>query len=438
MAETEKLDMTNINLLNAVRHTMSVDYRDRVPQATKDNIDAISKTLTDPYNPMARNELVPALVNLIVSQSISTESFRNPLRILNSNAMPYGNGEQEVYVNFAQGYAHDANISIEDATAIYDSYIMALYHKINFNNDYPVTIYYEDLRGAFLDSYGLKNLISAKVESVVSACNWDEFTTAKELIASAKRAGQIYPVHVDPVTDQTSANALAKQIQAYIDKIQFPNPLYNFAGATSAAKEDTILLFVDPDTKAAMNVDSYASAYNLDRMIPKAQQVLIDNFNDAEGIVAVLVDKRFFKIREQYRLMVQDNVNRGLRWNNTYTVKEMFSYSLFYPIIVFTTENVVAPSINVTAYRKASVGSDINFASAIKLSSTGYSDYSLDFEITNNSSKDTFIIPGTTILRIAKNETNLKASSEASSTITIKIKSRYNKTITKDLRILSD
>ena len=44
-----------------------------------------------------------------------------------------------------------------------------------------------------------------------------------------------------------------------------------------------------------MNVDSYASAYNLDRMIPKAQQVLIDNFNDAEGIVAVLVDKRFFK-----------------------------------------------------------------------------------------------------------------------------------------------
>lgn len=432
------MDMTNINLLNAVRNTMSVDYRDRVPQATQDNIDAINKTLTDPYNPIARNELVPALVNLIVSQSISTEAFRNPLRILNSNAMPYGNGEQEVYVNFAQGYAHNANISIEDATAIYDSYIMALYHKINFNNDYPVTIYYEDLRGAFLDRYGLRNLISAKVESIVSACNWDEFTTAKELIASAKRAGQIYPVHVDAVTDQASANALAKQIQSYIDKIQFPNPLYNFAGATSAAKEDTILLFVDPDTKAAMNVDSYASAYNLDRMIPKAQQVLIDNFNDAEGIVAVLVDKRFFKIREQYRLMVQDNVNRGLRWNSTYTVKEMFSYSLFYPVIVFTTENVLVSSINATNVGSVAVGTDVDFSKNFSVTSTGVADKAVDLEVQGNSSADTYIIPGTTILRIAKNETNLKNKANIASTVKVKVTSRYDTTKTATISFTTD
>lgn len=432
------MDMTNINLLNAVRNTMSVDYRDRVPQATQDNIDAINKTLTDPYNPMARNELVPALVNLIVSQSISTEAFRNPLRILNSNAMPYGNGEQEVYVNFAQGYAHDANISIEDATAIYDSYIMALYHKINFNNDYPVTIYFDDLRGAFLDSYGLRNLISAKVESIVSACNWDEFNTAKELLASAHRAGNVYPVHVNKVTDQASANALAKQIQSYIDKIQFPNPLYNFAGATSAAKEDTILLFVDPDTKAAMNVDSYASAYNLDRMIPKAQQVLIDNFNDAEGIVAVLVDKRFFKIREQYRLMVQDNVNRGLRWNSTYTVKEMFSYSLFYPVIVFTTEQVLVSAINATNKGSVKAGTDVDFSDNFSVTSTGVADKAVDLEVQGNSSADTYIIPGTTILRIAKNETNLKNKANIASTVKVKVTSRYDTSKTATISFTTD
>lgn len=422
----EKLDMTNINMLNAVRQTMSVDYRDRVPVATRNNIADIAKTLTDPYNPMTRNELVPALVNLIASQSISTEAFRNPLRVLNSNAMPFGNGEQEVYVNFAQGYAHDANISIEDATAIYDSYIMALYHVINFNNDYPVTIWFEDMRGAFLDDYGLRSLVQAKVESVVSACNWDEFTTAKQLIASAKRAGHIYPVQVDAVTNQASANALAKQIQSYIDKIQFPNPLYNFAGATSAAKEDTILLFVDPDTKAAMNVDSYASAYNIDRMLPKAQQVLIDNFNDTDGIVAVLVDKRFFKIREQYRMMVQDNVNRGLRWNSTYTVKEMFSYSLFYPIIVFTTEKVLAPSITANDVGRVTTGTDVDFGGYITITSSGVADQAIDVKVNGNSSADTFVIPGTTILRIAKNEQNLKSSANKTKSVNVVITSRYD------------
>lgn len=422
----DKLDMNNINMLNAVRNTMSVDYRERVPVATRENIADIAKTLTDPYNPMARNELVPALVNLIASQSISTEAFRNPLRVLNSNAMPYGNGEQEVYVNFAQGYAHDANISIEDATAIYDSYIMALYHKINFNNDYPVTIWFEDMRGAFLDDYGLRSLVQAKVESVVSACNWDEFTTAKELIVAAKKAGQIYPVHVSPVTDQASANALAKQIQSYIDKIQFPNPLYNFAGATSAAKEDTILLFVDPDTKAAMNVDSYASAYNLDRMLPKAQQILIDNFNNDDKIIAVLVDKRFFKIREQYRMMVQDNVNRGLRWNSTYTVKEMFSYSLFYPIIVFTTENVLVSSITTSDVRTVEKGTDVDFGKSFSVTSTGVADKAVDVKVVGNSSSDTFVIPGTKILRISKDENNLKPQDNKTSGVKVVVTSRYD------------
>lgn len=434
----EKLDMTNINMLNAVRQTMSVDYRDRVPVATRENIADIAKTLTDPYNPMARNELVPALVNLIASQSISTEAFRNPLRVLNSNAMPYGNGEQEVYVNFAQGYAHDANISIEDATAIYDSYIMALYHVINFNNDYPVTIWFEDMRGAFLDDYGLRSLVQAKVESVVSACNWDEFITAKDLITSAKRAGHIYPVHVDAVTDQASANALAKQIQSYIDKIQFPNPLYNFAGATSAAKEDTILLFVEPDTKAAMNVDSYASAYNLDRMIPKAQQVLIDNFNDDNGIVAVLVDKRFFKIREQYRMMVQDNVNRGLRWNNTYTVKEMFSYSLFYPIIVFTTEAVRVSSITGNDVGLVKPGTDVNFGSNFHFNFDGVADNAIDVKVEGNSSADTFVIPGTTILRIAKDEKNLKPKSSIQTSVKVLITSRYDASKTQTIHFTAD
>lgn len=433
-----KLDMTNINMLNAVRQTMSVDYRDRVPVATRENIDTIAKTLTDPYNPMARNELVPALVNLIASQSISTETFRNPLRVLNSNAMPYGNGEQEVYVNFAQGYAHNANISIEDATAIYDSYIMSLYHVINFNNDYPVTIWFEDMRGAFLDEYGLRSLVQAKVESVVSSCNWDEFTTAKELIASAKRAGHIYPVHVDAVTNQESANALAKQIQSYIDKIQFPNPLYNFAGATSAAKEDTILLFVDPDTKAAMNVDSYASAYNLDRMIPKAQQVLIDNFNDADGIVAVLVDKRFFKIREQYRMMVQDNVNRGLRWNNTYTVKEMFSYSLFYPIIVFTTGVVEISEITANDVGMVKVGTDVDFGGKFNITSSGVADRAFDVKVEGNSSAGTFVIPGTTILRIAKDEKNLKTVTNKTEGVRVVITSRYNSSKTATIHFTSN
>lgn len=417
--------MNNINILNAVRNRMSVDYRSRVPEATQGNINTIYDTILDPYNPMARDELVPALVELIASQSISTESFRNPLRFLNSNAMPYGNGEQEIFVNMATGTPHNPKITIEEATDIYDSYIMALYHKINFNNDYRVTIYFEDLRTAFLDNYGLRNLISAKVESIVSGCNMDEFVTAKELISAAYAAGCVYPVHVPAVTDKASAEAALVEIQNYIDASKIPNPNFNYAGATSAAKDDTLLLFTDTRTHAQFNVYSYSGAYNLEMMIPKAQQIVVDNFNDSEDIVAVLVDKRFFKIREQYRLMVRDAVNAGLRWNETYTVKEMFSYSLFYPIFVFTSADVGITSINPTAINDAVVGTDreLQFTiTAADVASKG-----VDFEVSGNSSKDTFVIPGTHTLRIARDETGLTAG------VTVKITSRVDPSKTANL-----
>lgn len=414
MAET----MSNINMLNAVRSRMSLDYRDRVPEATQENLNDIINTLTDPYNPTARDELVPALVELIASQSISTEAFRNPLRFLNSNAMRYGNAEQEVFVNMAKGVAHNPKISIEEATAIYDSYIMAIYHKINFNNDYPVTIYYEDLKTAFLDDYGLRNLIQAKVESIVSGCNMDEFTTAKELIVSAYNGGATYPVHVDAVTNKETAEAVLVEIQNYIDACKIPNTSYNYAGATSAAKDDTLLLFTTPRTKATLNVYSYSGAYNLDKMIPEVQQIVVDNFNDSSNIVAVLVDKRFFKIREQYRLMVRDAVNAGLRWNERYTVKEMFSYSIFYPIFVFTTDTVGITSISGKAITNAKAGTDIPLE--VTFTNANVAGEGVDYTVSGNSSEDTFVIPGTNILRVAKDETGLTAG------ITVTVKSRFN------------
>ena len=187
-----------------------------------------------------------------------------------------------------------------------------------------------------------------------------------------------------------------------------------------------------------MNVDSYASAYNLDRMIPKAQQVVIDNFNDAEGIVAVLVDKRFFKIREQYRMMVQDNVNRGLRWNNTYTVKEMFSYSLFYPIIVFTTETVHISSITAHDVGLVTVGTDVDFGGSFSFTSTGVADKAINVKVEGNSSSDTFVIPGTTILRIAKDEKNLKPKANKTASVRVVITSRFDSSIMATIYFTTD
>ena len=137
-------------------------------------------------------------------------------------------------------------------------------------------------------------------------------------------------------------------------------------------------------------------------------------------------------------MMVQDNVNRGLRWNSTYTVKEMFSYSLFYPIIVFTTKTVLAPSITASDVERVKAGTDVDFGGSISISSTGVADNAIDVKVEGNSSADTFVIPGTTILRIAKDEKNLKPTASKQTSVRAVITSRFDSSKTATIYFVTD
>lgn len=137
-------------------------------------------------------------------------------------------------------------------------------------------------------------------------------------------------------------------------------------------------------------------------------------------------------------MMVQDNVNRGLRWNSTYTVKEMFSYSLFYPIIVFTTETVLISSFTANDVGLVKPGTDVDFGGKISITSSGVADKAIDVKVAGNSSADTFVIPGTTILRIAKDENNLKNKENKASSVKVVITSRFDSSKTATIYFTKD
>lgn len=419
---------TNINILNSIRPMMSYDYQSQIPKATQDNISNIYNTILNSQN--ARNALVPALVDLIISQSISTGIFRNKLRLVKGDNMPFGSTEQEIFVNFANGIEHNPKATADEIYGIYESYVMAAYHRINFNMDYPVTIWYEDLRTAFMSDYGLKSMVSAKVESIVSKANWDEFLTTKQLISSAYEAGNVYPVNISAITDKDTANALLEAVQEYADLVAFPNTSLNIAGATSITNREELLFITTPKVKAKINVQTLASVFNLDKAEVDVQTIVVDDFNDNNEIQAVLVNKRWFKIRDQYRLTTTDYAGLAMRWNNVYHVKEMFSYSPYYPCIVFTTAQAGVSGIKFAvgdATYKPGTETDITLGTTVSGGVSSVVPKMVSYKIEGNTSGDTFIIPGTDILRVAKNET--------ADTIKITAYSRYKPNVSAELNI---
>lgn len=100
-------------------------------------------------------------------------------------------------------------------------------------------------------------------------------------------------------------------------------------------------------------------------------------------------------------------------------MSEMFSYSPFFPCIVFTTDTVGLTTVSVTD-TAGNVGTDVE-VTALVTGTDQYTPQMLDFDVDGATSQYTSFIPGSNILHIANDE---KAA-----TLTVKATSRYKTTV---------
>ena len=421
----KKVQATNQNILNAVRSQLSYEVQNHLPEITSDNISQVYDDILK-YNPL-RNEIVPSLVRLIGMLSVDTVAWRNPLARYKKNPMRYGETEEETYVNMCKGHAYDPRDSFEKAFQIYESYIMSVFHNINLKIQYPITVTFDNLRNAFFSEYGIRDMISAKMESAVTGANWDEYLAMKMLIDAAYDKQILPAVTVPEVVDEQSAKDMLVEVKTAIGEFSFPNPVNNIAGSTASSRPENIIFITTPRTNANISVQALAYAYQLDRAQVEVNTVVVDNFSHS-AIQAVAVDVRFFKVREQLREISDQRLANVLSWNYFYTLFEMVSASPFYPIRVFTTDVVATSDLTITA-NSGTYESDLDNEVEIPATVTGgtgtYHQELLTYELTSgNTSRDTFIVPGTNILHIGAGETG---------TLAIKITYRADETITKQI-----
>lgn len=421
----KKVQATNQNILNAVRSQLSYEVQNHLPEITSDSISQVYDDILK-YNPL-RNEVVPALVRLIGMLSVDTVAWRNPLARYKKNPMRYGETEEETYVNMCKGHVYDPRDSFEKAFQIYESYIMSVFHNINLKIQYPVTVTFDNLRNAFFSEYGIRDMISAKMESAVTGANWDEYLAMKMLIDAAYDKQILPAVTVPEVVDEESAKDMLVEVKTAIGEFSFPNPANNIAGSTASSRPENIIFITTPRTNANISVQALAYAYQLDRAQVEVNTVVVDNFSHS-AIQAVAVDVRFFKVREQLREISDQRLANVLSWNYFYTLFEMVSASPFYPIRVFTTDVVATSDLSITANSgtyKSDLDNEVEIAATVTSETGTYHQELLTYELTSgNTSRDTFIVPGTNILHIGAGETG---------TLVIKITYRADETITKQI-----
>lgn len=412
---------TNVNILNAMRSEYELE--NRIPAATHDNLSQIFSTMMS-YN-QGKNVIIPSLLERVGLQTVDSTAWRNPLARYKKDPMRYGMTHEETFVNMCKGKLYDPRESYEYAFQQYQSYVMSVFHKVNLNMQYPVTITYDNLRSAFLSEYGIRDMMSAKMESAVTGANWDEYNAMKNMVDTGY-AKQILPaVTVRAVEDETTAKALLTEIKAAVNEFRFPNPANNIAGATSASEPFNLIWLTTPRVDANISVEALAYAFNMDKAQVDVRTVIVDKFDNA-AIQGVLMDIRFFNCRDQFREMSDQRLANILSWNYFYTMVEMISASPFYPIRVFTTDTVADASLSITASGGTyTPGTVVNVPATVTGGTGTYHQNLLSWSVSGQTSRDTYILPGTDQLYIGTDE-------EATS-LTVKIVYRPDESVTKEV-----
>lgn len=392
---------TNVNILNAMRSEYELE--NRIPEATLDNLQQIFTTMMS-YS-QGRNTIIPSLLERIGLQTVDTTAWRNPLAMYKKDPMRYGMTHEETFVNMCKGKLYDPRESYEYAFQQYQSYIMSVFHKVNLQMQYPVTITYDNLRSAFLSEYGIRDMMAAKMESAVTGANWDEYNAMKGMIDAGYEQQILPAVTVPAVADESTAKTLLTEIKAAVNEFKFPNPANNIAGATSASEPYNLIWITTPRVDANISVEALAYAFNMDKAQVDVRTVIVDKFDNA-AIQGVLMDIRFFNVRDQFREMSDQRLANILSWNYFYTMVEMISASPFYPIRVFTTDTVATTSLSITATGGTYTQGEVITIAATVTGGTGtYHQSLLNWSVEGATSRDTYILPGTNQLYVGADET---------------------------------
>ena len=356
------LSNNSVDVLNAIRNSASINYRDYVPIATADadSIRAIGATIMD--YPALQNEFLNALVNRIGRVILTSKSYQNPWAMFKKGFLEFGETIEEVFTNLAKPFQFDPAVAEKEIFKREIPDVRSAFHVLNYQKFYKATVSQEQLRMAFMSWDGITSLISSIVESMYTAANYDEFITMKYLLCKRMLNGEMYLVNSKENDLSKKSKEIVKSIREYSNNLTFLSPDYNLAGVYNSTEKNNQYIIIPSAVMAEIDVEVLAAAFNMDKVEFMGHVVLVDSFSkldtarlnelfkddptyteipsyilqSLEYVGAALVDKDYFMIFDNLQNFTENYNGQGLYWNYFYHVWKTFSTSPYANAILFS------------------------------------------------------------------------------------------------------
>jgi hypothetical protein len=286
---------TNVQILNTIWTNASTNYQDRIPQATRDNITAVGNAILN--YAAAKNEFLDALVNKIALQLVSSKMAKNKLAKFKQGTIQYGSDIEEIFTNIAQAQTFDVDKAESEVFKRVKPDVRAMFHRVNRQDQYKVTIEEGQIKRAFYSADGLSKVVASIVNSLYSGDNYDEYVLMKQLIADYwTNVNSAKVIETTQVTDQASARDFFRAVkQASLD-FTFMSSLYNPQGVKQFSETNDQVLLLHKNVSTYLDTEVLAWVFNKENIEIQTSVIVLDDFGTLGNTQAALVDKKWFMV----------------------------------------------------------------------------------------------------------------------------------------------
>ena len=335
--------MDAIEILNTIRDNASQAYQDRVPEATRNNIEEVGEAITDLNNAVVYNEFVTTLANMIYAPMLIKKSWQNPLGKFKKGKKTFGDTVEEVYNNFIKAQTFDQTGAGLLTRSLPDTKVV--FHRMNRQDSYVLTDSPEALAKAFKSYEGVAEYLENLFTTIRNSAELDEYVLMRQLFEEAYNNNAMVVVAVeDPQASEANAKAFIKAVKTVSGDMVFANSNNNaYLTAQSTdnkpivtfSKKDEQILIVDNPTDVTCNIDVLASAFNKSVVeFNDTQKEVIDAF-PVEGMIAALVDRNFFQVYDDLFTFREFENGLGLYRNHILHVWQTLGYSILCNAVAF-------------------------------------------------------------------------------------------------------
>lgn len=328
----------------------SNDFQQRIPDPSIHGYAQAVDALFQPYNHDLFNEF-SGLMNGLMGTYIESKLFENPLRELKKPAAQWGNSERRVAVKYLK--AHTYRPTSETLLKVEKPEYVEWFYSVQKPRRYEFSWSKYELQRVFAtDGYGFDDLLSATLTQMYSSDNYDEMNIMIQMFAEgdARFDQGLYRWNISaaPTTEQTGKELLTA-IRAAAGMMQFPSTKFNKIDVPVFENSDTLILWVTPETRANLDVQTLSAVFQLDKADIQYRIVTIPEF-PIPNVYAALTSEDFVYARDVWYGVEPPFYNpENMTYKYYLQHSEMIGVNPAANCVLFTTDPATTlPTISVT------------------------------------------------------------------------------------------